>query len=333
MWGGNSNVEEKSEESADDIMSEIESRNASQNVFGEDTPFMTQEQQNQGLAEIAKKFQHISKQDFPEAEVIEQKLASAQNISRANAVENMSIEAEAEMLSMPGQLTAKPTNQTVGRDPFAEINAADEASAVDIANGSSKKPLRIGDKLVALGLISKDQLEVALREQKANNSKKLIGAILVELGFITESALGEILAESAGTKKFDPKTAVLDPDLIRTVPKEVAIRQKVVPVAIEDNKIILAMADVYNVIATDQVRRYFPKSAKIKPIFCSEGDIQDLIEKYYDYETSIDGIIKEIETGIVDKTKLDGQTDNYQNPTVRLVNAFLVDAIHRSHRR
>lgn len=70
-----------------------------------------------------------------------------------------------------------------------------------------------------------------------------------------------------------------------------------------------------------------PKSTKIRPVFCNESDIQDLIEKYYDYETSIDGIVREIETGIQDKTKLDGQQEGYVNPTVRLVNAMLVDAI------
>ena len=51
-----------------------------------------------------------------------------------------------------------------------------------------------------MGLISNDQLQVALTEQK--QTKKLFGAILVEMGFITESVLGEILAESSGTTKF-----------------------------------------------------------------------------------------------------------------------------------
>ncbi|PIR34446.1 MAG: secretion system protein E [Alphaproteobacteria bacterium CG11_big_fil_rev_8_21_14_0_20_44_7] len=194
---------------------------------------------------------------------------------------------------------------------------------------SASVPVRIGDRLISLGLISKDQLEVALKEQKASGTKKLIGQMLVDMGFITESALGEVLAETAGTDKFDPTTAVLDADLIRKIPKDIATRQKIVTVGLEGNNVILAMADVYNVIAIDQVKKHFSKTAKIKPIYCTEGDINDLIEKYYDYETSIDGIIREIETGIVDKTQLDGKQDGYINPTVRLVNAFLVDAIRQ----
>ena len=188
-------------------------------------------------------------------------------------------------------------------------------------------PVRIGDKLIQLGLISQDQLEVALKEQKRSPDKKLLGNVLVDMGFLTESALGEVLAESAGMERFDPKKAVLDAALIRQIPKDVAIRQKIVAVSQVANTVSVAMTDVYNVIAMDQVRRFFPKTAKIKPVFANESDIMELIEKYYDYETTIDGIVREIETGISDKTKLDGQQEGYINPTVRLVNAILVDAL------
>lgn len=187
------------------------------------------------------------------------------------------------------------------------------------------RPMRIGEKLVALGLISQDQLQIALTEQK--NTKKLFGAILVDMGFITESALGEVLAESSGTKKFDPKTAMLDSSVVRRLPKEIAVRHKVLPVSYENDMLQLAMADVYNVLAIDQVRRHMPRNSKIVPIYCTESEILEMIDQYYDYEISIDGILKEIETGIREHTKLDGRQEGYVNPTVRLVNALLVDAI------
>lgn len=194
------------------------------------------------------------------------------------------------------------------------------------ADGS--RPMRLGEKLILLGLISKDQLQIALQEQKS--SKKLLGGILVEMGFLTESALSEVLAETAGTQRFDPKSTVFDSALIKLIPKDVALRHKVLAVDknAETDTIVLAMSDVYNVLALDQVRRYFEKSTKIVPVYCTETDIQELIDQYYDYEMSIDGILKEIETGIRDNTaSLEGETEGYINPTVRLVDALLVDAI------
>ncbi len=202
-------------------------------------------------------------------------------------------------------------------------NAADNPQLKE----AIKPPMRLGDKLISLGLVSKDQLEVALKEQKESTERKMLGAILVEMGFITESALGEVLAETSGTERFEPGKAVLDPALVRKVPKEIAIRHKVVAVGQRGNTIMLAMADVYNVLAVDQVRRYFPKQARVEPIYCNESDISELIEKYYDYETTIEGILREIETGIREKIKIDGEEEGYINPTVRLVNAILVDAI------
>ncbi len=187
------------------------------------------------------------------------------------------------------------------------------------------KPMRIGEKLMALGLISKDQLEIALREQV--KSKKLLGATLISMNFITESALGEVLAESSGSERFDAKSTMLDSNLLGLVPRDVCVRNKVIPVEQEGQTVKLAMVDVYNVLAIDQVRRHLDRSIKIIPIYCTESEINDLIERYYNYDLSIDGVLREIETGIRDKTQLDGREEGYVNPTVRLVNALLIDAI------
>ena len=192
-------------------------------------------------------------------------------------------------------------------------------------NAPEKKPMRIGEKLMALGLISKDQLEIALREQA--KSKQLLGAVLVTMNFITESALGEVLAESTGTERFDAKTSMIDPQVVAMVPRDVCLRNKVMPVQMEGPVLKLAMVDVFNVLAIDQVRRHFDRGVRIVPVYSTETEITEMIERNYNYDLSIDGILREIETGIRDKTQLDGREEGYVNPTVRLVNALLIDAI------
>lgn len=206
-------------------------------------------------------------------------------------------------------------------DPAREAEASPPAPSA----GQDKPKLRLGELLVDRGLISKDQLQITLTEQK--NSKKMLGAILVDMGFITESVLSEVLAESSGTNIFEPKTAMLDSSLVRKLPKEIAVRHKIIPVSMNEDELQVAMADVYNVIAIDQVRRHFPRNVKVIPVFCAETDILELIDQYYDYEVLIDGILREIETGIREKQKFDGSQEGYINPMVRLVNAILVDAI------
>jgi len=222
----------------------------------------------------------------------------------------------------PGEQPAADASAVVAGTGAATGVASDGTSAVP-----AKAPMRLGEKLVSLGLISRDQLQVALTEQR--NTKKLLGAIMVEMGFITESALGEVLAESSGTQKFDPKASMLDSTVVRMVPKEIALRHKIICVSYEDGVLKLAMGDVYNVLAIDQVRRHMPRNTKIIPTYCTDSEILELIDQYYEYEISVEGILREIETGIRENTKLDGRQEGYINPTVRLVNALLVDAIKR----
>jgi general secretion pathway protein E/type IV pilus assembly protein PilB len=215
--------------------------------------------------------------------------------------------------------------ETTPNAPKAEEAQSSAPPASDAKDAPAKPPMRLGEKLLAQGLLSPDQLLVALTEQRS--SKKLLGALLVEMGFITESALSEVLAESSGAQKFDPKTTMLDSTVVRLIPKELAVRHKVIPVIQEEGTLKLAMSDVYNVLAIDQVRRHLDRSTKITPVYCTETEIFDLIDQYYDYEIAVDGILREIETGIRENAKLDGRQEGYVNPTVRLVNALLVDAI------
>jgi general secretion pathway protein E/type IV pilus assembly protein PilB len=187
--------------------------------------------------------------------------------------------------------------------------------------------LRIGDRLVELGVLSQDQLEVALFEQK--RSEKMLGEILVEFGFITEGALLQVIAESSGAGRFDPRSTVVDPEVLAMVPKEVAARYKVLPVAVVGDTLQVAMPDVYNVMALDQVRRHVPAPLTIEPLVCTDAELQDAIDQNYGYQMSVGGILRELETGELDVASLTSEQEGYVNPIVRLVNAILVDAVKR----
>ena len=83
---------------------------------------------------------------------------------------------------------------------------------IDIQNPSMISS-DIGARLLEAKVISEDQLDIALKEQARTQNKKTIGAILVDMGVITEGALGEILNESSGLRKFDIRASIIDPRL------------------------------------------------------------------------------------------------------------------------
>ena len=194
----------------------------------------------------------------------------------------------------------------------------------------SSAPTGIGQKLIERKVISEDQLEIAIKEQSRLKDAKNIGSILVEMGFISEGALGEILNESTGIKKFDIKAAIMDSKLIKKVPKDFAINNKLIPVSYTHNSITIGMSDVFDIVAIDQVRRYFPPSFRITPVFVPEAEILHAIDQYYDYEMSIEGILKEIEDLGANKINSESELKgDYKSPMVRLVDAILTDAVHR----
>jgi general secretion pathway protein E/type IV pilus assembly protein PilB len=217
------------------------------------------------------------------------------------------------------------TPPSVEPPPPAQAPAVVPANPPPAASGNAAGMARIGDKLVEMGLISKDQLQVALYEKKRSN--KLMGNLLVDLGFITEQALSTVLAESSGFERFDPKSTVVDPELIKRLPKEMAQRCRVLPVSLEGEALRLAMADIYDVLAIDQARRYLPAGVEIIPLVCSESELTSAIDQYYGYEFSIDGILRELETGNHDLSATALSGDGYVHPLVRLVNAILFDAV------
>jgi len=187
----------------------------------------------------------------------------------------------------------------------------------------------IGSKLLDKKVISEDQLNIAIKERERLGGNKSLGIILVDMGFVSEGALGEILNDSVGIKKFDIKSSYIDPKLVKKIPKDFAVQNKLMPVSYNSESIVLAMVDVFDIIAIDQVRRFFPPNFRIDPVFVPETDIMHAIDQYFDYEMSIEGILKEIESGGAAKNTNENELrGDYKSPMVRLVDVILNDAVH-----
>lgn len=184
---------------------------------------------------------------------------------------------------------------------------------------------RIGDRLVSQGIITPDQLNVALTEKKI--SGKMLGQVLVDLGFINESMLSKFLAEASGFEVFDSKNTIFDGEALEMIRKEDAAKLGVLPVAYRDGQMIIALVDPYDVVATDSLRRILPKGTTIKSMVTTPSILGEAIDAAYGYSSSISEILKELEKeGSEDISKL-REDSAYQHPIVRLVNALVFDAV------
>ncbi len=192
---------------------------------------------------------------------------------------------------------------------------------------SKPAPARLGDQLVSLGLISKDQLHIALQEQK--NSGKPLGEALLALGFVTEEAMRGALAEKLGEQAVSLKGIVADPRALALVSKQLAKRHTLFPVSLDNNELLIASADPNDIVAADQINALLAGGPKPRWALASAPEILAAIEQFYGHELSIDGILHELETGTLDIAGLTQAEEGYSHPVVRLMDSLLVDATLR----
>ena len=183
--------------------------------------------------------------------------------------------------------------------------------------------------LVNKGIITPDQLEIALVEQ--NNSREQPARILVRLGFVTEAIIHDVIGGAFGQQRVNLQSIVADSEAIAMIPEEMARRLRVVPVSYDALRKVLkvALADTFDIVALDRISAHLGGAAEVVPVLAAEADIENSIDRFYGYELSVDGILNEIETGELDYRSLAAQSNEYSQPVVRLVNALLSDAVKR----
>lgn len=189
------------------------------------------------------------------------------------------------------------------------------------------KPKRLGDQLLEKGIINQDQLEIALYEQRRSGSR--LGEVLLSLGFLTPEQMQESVSDSVGITSLDLKTIVPDAQALKLLDERFARANTVLPIDFDEeaSRVRVAATNPDNIMLIDRLRRQVGVGISVVPLLANERDISDAIDQYYGYELSIDGILKELESGTFDLNA--GALDEYAQPMVRLVDSLLTDAVKR----
>ena len=189
------------------------------------------------------------------------------------------------------------------------------------------KLTRLGEVLVQQGAITPDQLRIAIKEQQHNGLP--IGRQLIQLGFVTEAVIRDQLANTGGHISVDLGNVIVDVEALDLVPKAFSRRHYVLPIAFdaESQTLTIAITDMFNVVALDQLRALIGTYIEVELVLASEAQLLEAVDKFYGFELSVGGILNEIETGEIDYQSLALNADNYTQPVVRLIEALLVDAV------
>jgi type IV pilus assembly protein PilB len=184
---------------------------------------------------------------------------------------------------------------------------------------------RLGDLLVKKGLITEVQLKVALEEQKIKN--KRLGEILVDLGYIDEKKIIEVLADQLKIQAITAKDVKVTPDLQKIISESRALRLQILPIKIEENTLHVATTDPTNIIALDEIERITNKELVVYIVL--KQDFLTLFSKIYSAEDNLYKIAKNIEDKILeagaDEKFLEKLAE--ETPAIKLVDNIIKKAI------
>jgi type IV pilus assembly protein PilB len=196
---------------------------------------------------------------------------------------------------------------------------------------------RLGDLLVAEGLITEEQLGRALEEQKGSTEK--LGTILLKLNFIQEEQLIGFLSRQYGIPSITLSQLDIDPEVLKLVPSAIAKKYEVLPIKKQGTALTLAMADPTNVFALDDVA--FMTNLQVTPVVASQAAIRMAIERNYEAQSAVTDVLTALSNDVGNVEVVEDETPSKvdifelkesadEAPVVKLVNMVLVDAIRKS---
>jgi type IV pilus assembly protein PilB len=191
---------------------------------------------------------------------------------------------------------------------------------------------RLGELLVREKMISLKQLQEA--QDEAKRSGRRLGVALNKLGYVDDQDLTQFLARQYSLPSINLGDFEIDPDVLKLVPKEVAMKHMVVPVNRAGATLIVAMSDPSNIFAIDELK--FLTQYNIEPVVASESAIDEAIQRYYDKGPDLGTMLEEFddevdfEMGSDDPMNVvDLENQAGEAPVVKLCNAILLSAIKK----
>ncbi|MDO6461324.1 ATPase, T2SS/T4P/T4SS family [Granulosicoccaceae sp. 1_MG-2023] len=145
----------------------------------------------------------------------------------------------------------------------------------------------LGERLIERGQISRDQLQIALTEQKRNGQK--LGRVLVKYGFLDDGVLRQVLAGMHGSESVNLHKLKPCPQALACLPVAEARRLGAVPVSLTAAEWVLACTDTRSVRLRDRLRLRLPAGRRLRLLQATEADIAAAISAFYVSDNAVAG--------------------------------------------
>lgn len=173
----------------------------------------------------------------------------------------------------------------------------------------------LGNQLIKLGIITEEQLDEALRQQKKleeQGNKGMLGQILVDMGYCTQEDVAHAMAMKSGSAFFTLSNHPIDIQAMNLISPELSSRYKALAVGFEGNRLQVALMNPNDLIALDDLR--ILTGHEIQPVVVPDRELLNAIKKYTQ-ESIVDQ-----EKESLNETKTEDELQEDEKPAVQLAN-------------
>lgn len=186
--------------------------------------------------------------------------------------------------------------------------------------------IRLGEILLQQKLMTEDQLQFALAEQKRTGRK--LGRLFVENRFVTEDQISEAMAKQLNISFVNLKHYNIKPDVVKKLPELQARRFRAIVLEQRDNGYLVAMVDPTDLFAYDEISRILKSSIYLAVV--NENDLLAAIDNLYRHTEAITDLARELEQELgdanVDFGSLGATASSEDAPVVKLLQSVFDDA-------
>jgi type IV pilus assembly protein PilB len=193
--------------------------------------------------------------------------------------------------------------------------------------------MKLGKMLIKENLITEEQLEKALDEQKKTGGR--LGTNLVKFGYLSEKDLISALSKQHNIPGIDLNSVDIDEKVVHLIPSNVAIKYELIPISRTGKMLTVAMVNPDDIFAIEDIK--FSTGFEIQPVIASETAIRTALEKYYEGQDLLQRVEKEIQESEEDEVEIVGAEEDEveeeemsdlasqidSGPIVKLVNTII----------
>jgi type IV pilus assembly protein PilB len=196
---------------------------------------------------------------------------------------------------------------------------------------SVKKRKKIGEILVEQGVLSLSDLSLVIDESET--VKERFGCICLRRSLITEEELAQALAGQFGMEYVDINGFKMDESILDRLPADAIYRYQFIPMEMEDDSLVVAIADPTDVIKLDELEFFLDK--KLVFMITTESAIESVLQKGEGTSRVLKGVSEDFMLQLVKETDKGEEILSVEtitadtSPIIKLINSTLIDALSK----